>query len=89
VWKEFATTEARTKFGYPEEAFYAVQPKAWMGEKRFLDWMERVWKPFTARPTASAHGSYMIRDEFKVHLMPSCLNALQDTGTEVDFVVGG
>jgi hypothetical protein len=31
----------------------------------------------------------MIMDEFKVHLMLSCLNALQDTGTDVDFVVGG
>jgi hypothetical protein len=88
VWKEFATTEAMTKFGYPEEAFYAVQPNAWMDEKRFLDWTERVWKPFIVRPAASAHGSYMIMDEFKVHLMSSCLNALQDIGTGVDFVVG-
>jgi hypothetical protein len=31
----------------------------------------------------------MIMDEFKAHLMPSCLNAVQDTGTEVDFVGGG
>jgi hypothetical protein len=31
----------------------------------------------------------MIMDEFKVHLMSSGVNALQDTGTEVDFVVGG
>jgi hypothetical protein len=36
VWKEFETNEARTKFGYSEEAFYAVQPKAWMDEKRFF-----------------------------------------------------
>jgi hypothetical protein len=69
VWKEFATTEARTKFGYPEEAFYVVQPKAWMDETRFLDWMVRVWKAFTIFTAASEHGSYMIMDEFKVHLM--------------------
>jgi hypothetical protein len=31
----------------------------------------------------------MIMDDFKVHLMSSCLNDLQDTGTEVDFGVGG
>jgi hypothetical protein len=31
----------------------------------------------------------MIMDKFKVNLMSSCLNALQDPGTEVDFVVGG
>jgi hypothetical protein len=89
VWKEFATPEARTKFCYPEEAFYAVHPNSWMDEKRFLDLTARVWKRFTVLPAASAHGYYMIMDEFKVHLMSSCLNALQDTGTEVDFVVGG
>jgi hypothetical protein len=89
VCKEFATTEARTKFGYHEEAFYVVQPNAWMDKKRFLDWTTRVWKPFTVRPAASVHGSYMILDEFKVYLMSICLNALQDTGNEVDFVVGG
>jgi hypothetical protein len=60
-----------------------------MDETRFLDWTARVWKPFTVRPAASDHGSYMIMDEFKLYFMSSCLNALQDTGTEVDFVVGG
>jgi hypothetical protein len=28
VWKEFSKTETRTKFGYPDEAFNAIQPKA-------------------------------------------------------------
>jgi hypothetical protein len=89
VWKEFTTTEARTKFGYPEEAFYTVQPNARMDEKHFLDWTVRVWKPFTARPAASGHGSHMIMDEFKVHLVSSWLNDVQNTGTDVVFVVGG
>jgi hypothetical protein len=31
----------------------------------------------------------MIMDEFKVHLMVTCLNAIQNTGTEVDFVLCG
>jgi hypothetical protein len=89
VWKEFATPEARAKFGYPEGALYAVQPKAWMDEKRFLDWIDRVWKPWTKRPEASPNGSYMLQDEFKVHMMASCLKAVQDCGSETDFVVGG
>jgi hypothetical protein len=88
VWKYFATTEKRTKFGYPEDAFYSVQPKAWMDKKRFLDWTVRVWTPFTVSPAASAHGSYIIMNEFKVHLISRCLNALQDTGTAVYVVVG-
>jgi hypothetical protein len=48
-----------------------------------------MWKPFTVCPAGSAHGSYMIMGKFKLHLMSSCLNALQDTETEVDVVVGG
>ena len=33
--------------------------------------------------------SYLIFDEFTVHLMKLCLNAIQDCGTEVDFVIQG
>jgi hypothetical protein len=89
VWKEFTTTGAMIKFGYPEEAFYAVHPNTWMDVKCFLDWNVRVRKPFNTLPAASGHGSYMVMDEFKVHLMSSCLNAVQDTGTDTDFVAGG
>jgi hypothetical protein len=60
-----------------------------MDQKCFLDWNTRVWTPFTQRPEASGHGSYMIMDEFKVHLMGTSLNAIQNTGTEVDFMIGG
>jgi hypothetical protein len=60
-----------------------------MDQKCFLDWNTRVWTPFTQRPAASGHGSYIIMDEFKVHFMGTYLNAIQNTGTEVDFVIGG
>jgi hypothetical protein len=60
-----------------------------MDQKHFLDWNTKVWTPFTQPPAASGHGSYMIMDEFKVHLLGTCLNAIQNTGTEVDFVIGG
>jgi hypothetical protein len=60
-----------------------------MDQKHFLDWNTRVWAPFTQQPAASGHGSYMIMDEFKVHLMGTCINAIQNTGTEVDFVIVG
>jgi hypothetical protein len=90
VWKDFSTEVKRAEHGYPEESLYAVQDKAMMdGKKCFLDWNTRVWTPFTQRPAASGHGFYMIMDEFKFHLMGTCLNAIQNTGTEVDFVIGG
>jgi hypothetical protein len=87
VWKEFSTEAKRAEHGYPEESLYAVQYKAWMDQKHFLDSNKRVWNPFTQRSEASGHGSYMIMDEFKVHLIGNFTNAIQNTGTEVDFVI--
>jgi hypothetical protein len=89
VLKEFSTKDKQAEHGYPEEYLDAVQDTAWMDQKHFLDWNTRVWTPFIQRPAASGHGSYMIMDQFKVHLMRNCLNAIQNTGTEVDFVIGG
>jgi hypothetical protein len=89
VWTECFTIEKRLERGYPEEALYAIQYKAWTDHKRFLDWNTRVWTPFTQCPRASVHGSYMIMNEFKVHLVVSCLSVIQYTGTEVECVVDG
>jgi hypothetical protein len=89
VWKDFSTEAKRAEHGYPEESRYAVQDKACMDQKCFLDWNTSVLTPFTQRPAASGHGSYMIMDELKVHLMGTSLNAIQNTGNEVDFVIGG
>jgi hypothetical protein len=57
VWKVFSIAEKRAEHGYPEEALYAVQYKAWMDQKWFLDWNIRVCPTFTQIPTASGHGS--------------------------------
>jgi hypothetical protein len=38
VWKYFPTKTKRAEHGYPEDSLYAVQEKAWMDQKRFLDW---------------------------------------------------
>jgi hypothetical protein len=89
VCKEFPTEAKLDEHGYPEESLYVVQDKACMDQKHFLDWNTRVLTPFTQRPGASGHGSYMSMDEFKFHFMGTCLNAIQNTGTEVDFVIGG
>jgi hypothetical protein len=89
VWKEFSSEAKRAEHGYPEDSLYAVQDKAWMDKKCFLDLNARVWTPFTHRPAASGQVYYIIMDEFEVHLMGTCLNSIQNTGTEVDFVIGG
>jgi hypothetical protein len=50
LWKEYSATNIWSKSGHPyEDAFYAVQQKAWMDEKRFLDWTKRFWTPYYLR----------------------------------------
>ena len=70
---------------YPETCIYAVQQKAWIDERTFLQWIKKVWKPFCG----SKSSTYLLMDECTVHLMASCLDAIQDNGTEVDFIVRG
>ena len=31
---------------YPSTSIYAVQDKAWIDERTFLQWIEKVWQPF-------------------------------------------
>ena len=70
---------------YPSTSIYAVQDKAWIDERTFLQWIEKVWQPFSSLKPCS----YLVMDECTVHLMKLCLNAIQDCGTEVDFVIQG
>jgi hypothetical protein len=89
VWNEFSAPDLQSNNGYPKYAFYAVQQNAWMDKNRFLDWTNKLWKPLMEWLAVSKHGSSMIMDAFKVHLVSSCLPSVQDTGTEDDFVVKG
>ena len=70
---------------FPNSCFYSVQEKAWVDKRVFLIWIEKVWKPFTRQKQSS----YLLMDEFSVHLMSSCINQIQDCGTKVDFVLEG
>ena len=45
----------------------------------------KVWQLFSSLKPCS----YLIMDECTVHLMKSCLNAIQDCKTEVYFIIRG
>ena len=59
VIKEF-TSE---KHDYATSVFYTVQEKAWVDTRIFLEWVEKVWKPFTK---GKEEGTYLLMDEFSV-----------------------
>ena len=56
------------KFGYPQSNFFTVQPKAWDDQHTHLEWCEKVWFPFCDQQQ-NGNYTYLIHDEFKVHLM--------------------
>ena len=70
---------------YPSGSMYAVQQRALIDERTFLEWIRKVWGPFCVGRLSTNH----LMDECSVHLMSSCLDAIQDYGTEVDFVARG
>lgn len=72
--------------GYPEGMFYAVQEKAWMNEAKMLEWVEKVWRPFTETKTGM---TYLIMDEFSAHKTAAVLAAIRACGTEIEFVPRG
>jgi len=72
--------------GYPQGQFYAVQDKAWVDTQVFLDWVIHVWAPHAG---CFDDGTYLLMDEFSVHMKSECINAIQAQGTKVNFVAGG
>ena len=51
-----------------------------------LDWLIHVWAPYAG---CFDYGTYLLMDEFSVHMKSECVNAIQAQGTEVDFIAGG
>ena len=45
---------------YPRSSVYAVQEKAWMDKRVFVEWIEKVWKPFCENKSST----YLLMDEF-------------------------
>ena len=71
---------------YPKTIEYQVQVKAWMDEITFLDWIERVWRPWCETKVGM---TYLILDEFSAHMTRRVQDALADCNTFVDFIIGG
>ena len=50
-----------------------------------IEWIEKVWKPVADKFTMT----YLIIDEFSVHMTTKVKKALADCNTEVDYIPGG
>ena len=72
--------------GYPQSIIYCVQPKAWDDSDTHTQWIEQVWWPFCER---QGNSTYLINDEFKVHLQGKIVRHSEERGKEVEFIPGG
>ena len=88
VGKRGGTIERREVGTYPDGAVYKVQEKAWFTEEIMLEWVQEVLAPYVATaPPGIVPLLYL--DSFRVHLMGSVVNAIQDLGVEVEFIPPG
>lgn len=58
---------------------------AWITEETFIQWIDRVWKPYTHHFTRSL----LIMDQYRVHKTDRVLSLLQENKTDVVFVPTG
>jgi len=65
---------------------YTVQAKAWNDNDTMMQWIHLVWRPFCIEKGLP---TYLIWDEFSVHLMRQTVQAVQESQTQVEFVPGG
>jgi DDE superfamily endonuclease len=79
--------ELRKGEGYTPYCKYSVNEKAWFNEEVMLDWIEVVWKPITVDRGGKL--TYLLLDEFAVHVTSSVEAAFADLNTEVDIIPGG
>jgi DDE superfamily endonuclease len=76
---------AKTFNGMPA-SMNVCQEKAWVDQRVFKHWIADVWKPLTVERTDK---TYLLMDEFSVHLMTTCCSAIKECGLEVDYNLGG
>ena len=72
---------------FPVSIKYACQPKAWVDTDIFLQWIEKVWQPFALGK--GGEPTHLLMDDFTVHKVGRCVDAIKNCGTEVDFVLPG
>ena len=77
---------AAVQNGYPAGQVYTVQQKGWVDSRVFSIWINSVWSPFCA---GVGDSTYLIMDEFSVHRTSDSVRAIQEFGSEVDFIPGG
>jgi transposase-like protein len=79
--------ELRRRDGYSPDCEYAVQEKAWFNERIMLQWIDSIWRPLIE--TRQNRKTYLLLDDFGVHLTRPVLTAFSDLRTEIEVIPAG
>jgi hypothetical protein len=71
---------------FPKSCFYTVQDKGWIDKNAFMEWIQKVWRPFC---NDKGDTTYLLMDEFAVHKAATCTTEIQSCGTQFDLIYGG
>jgi hypothetical protein len=77
---------------YPVDGKYACQAKAWMDEVNMHLWIDLVLKPYNDAKEERDPGGQplvLILDSYRVHMIGSVVNKLNQMGIEVIHIPGG
>jgi DDE superfamily endonuclease len=72
--------------GLPASLRYICQGKAWVDHRDIKNWIDQVWTPFALE---KGDMTYLLMDEFSVHLIASCSNQIKGCETTIDYIIGG
>ena len=69
---------------------YSVQSKAWVDSDIFHNWIDMGLKSYVTwierDEQIKMKETYLLMDEFVVHKKASCTRAIQELGTEIDYI---
>jgi len=60
---------------FPTDIEYGTQSKAWMDEECMIEWVNKVWRPWTETKIGP---TYLIMDEFVAHMSASVKKAINE-----------
>lgn len=72
---------------YPSGLIYKCQKQAWMDEATMLEWVETVWRPFTAKKNGAP--TLLMIDWAPSHVGFAVKNRIASCNTELEFIPKG
>jgi hypothetical protein len=74
---------------YPREAAYAMQPNAWMSEDIMVEWIERIFIPYTLMARDNNQRVVLILDTLRAHQTEEIRRLIRENHIQLLYIPGG